>query len=313
MTTLFELASELRQTHAAVRRMDDLVRERPDDDALELNMLAIQKRQRSLERQFAELANQKHTDVLAYRFVPESGNSYPLSAVAGALSALQEAIAVVFDALKSVPKVRARISADIAAQTTLDFAYSFDGSLGFAFSIPNERLLLVESDLDRAVALLFRAIKATTREEIIALSKEIGAAGLRKIYLWADQHSKFDIGAGIEWRRQAEARYEVNVQPAALTRLKEIIEESSPETREDVTIDGVLMGIDVTADTFRIAVADGDDMKGRLADDFDRSEHWAVVTRYSAVVEVRTKISYATDIEVKTNFLKSLTKSFRTE
>ncbi len=306
MTTLFELAAELRQTHAAVRRMDELFAAHPDDDALEINMLGIQKRQRVLELQFAELANQKHVDVLGYRFIPEAGNSYPLTAVAGALSALQEAISVVFDALRSVPKIRARISADIAALTSLDFAYTYDGSLGFAFSIPNERLLLGESDLDRAVSLIFRTIKATSRDEISVLAQEIGPAGLRRIYRWADQHSKFDIGADIEWRRRLEVRDEVRVQPQELMRLKEIIEESSPETQDDIEINGVLMGIDVTADTFRLAVAEGDDVRGRLADEFNRAEHWAVVTRYSALLNVRTKLSYATDTELKSYFLKSL-------
>lgn len=306
MTTLFELAAELRQTHASIRRMEDLVAAHPEDDALEINMLAIQKRQRSLEQQFAALTDQEHVDVLGYRFIPEAGHSYPLAAVAGALSALQDAIAVVFDALKSAPKIRARISADVAALTTLNFAYSFDGSLGFVFSIPNERLLMIESDLDRAIALVFRAMKADSPEQISQLAREIGAAGLRRIYQWADQHEKFDIGAGIEWRRRHEIREQVQVQPSGLARLKEIIEASSPESHEDVLLDGILMGIDVTADTFRLAVADGEDVRGRLADDFDRSQHWAVVTRYKALVEVRTKVSYATDTEVKTYYLKRL-------
>jgi hypothetical protein len=313
MTTLFELAADLRQTHAAIRHMEELIAARPDDDALELNMLAIQKRQRVLEREFAELANLKHVDVLSYRFIPETGTAYPLSAVAGALSALQEAVTIVFDALKTVPKIKARISPDIAAATTLDFAYSYDGSLGFAFSIPNERLLLIESDLDMAISLVFRAMKATTRDEIVNLAKEIGPAGLRRIYKWSEHHSQYDIGAGIEWRRRQEVREEVRVQPAALIRLQELIKESSPETIEDIAIDGVLMGIDVTADNFRLAVAEGDDVRGRLAEEFDRSQHWAVVTRYSAVIEVRTKISYATDTELKSFYLKQLRPLIQTE
>ena len=113
MTTLLDLAAELRSTHAAVRRMEEMVSARPDDDALEINMLSLRKRQLSLERQFAELADQKHTDVLGYRFIPESGASYPLSAVAGALASLQEAVAVVFDALRTSPKIKARISAQV--------------------------------------------------------------------------------------------------------------------------------------------------------------------------------------------------------
>lgn len=36
--------AELRQTHAAIKRMETLVVAHPEDDALELNMLAIQKR-----------------------------------------------------------------------------------------------------------------------------------------------------------------------------------------------------------------------------------------------------------------------------
>jgi hypothetical protein len=98
----------------------------------------------------------------------------------------------------------------------------------------------------------------------------------------------------------------VRASPLALTHLKELIEDSSSETREEITIDGVLMGIDVTADTFRIAVADGEDIRGRLANDFDRMQHWAVLTPYSAVLDVCTKVSYATDIEVKTYILKEL-------
>lgn len=313
MTTLFELAAELRQTHAAIRQINDLIGAHPNDDALEVNMLAIQKRQRVLESQFAELANQQHIDVLGYRFVPETGNSYPLSAVAGALSALQEAISVVFDALKTVPKLRARVSADIAALTTLNFAYTYDGSLGFAFSIPNERLLFAGSDLDRAMELVFKLMKATSRDEISIIAHIIGVAGVRKIYQWAEHHSKYDIGADLEWRRRQEVRNEVRVQPTELERLRELIEESSPETVEPVTLDGVLMGIDVTADTFRLAVPEGDDVRGRLAEEFNRSEHWAVVTRYRARLDVRTKISYATEAEIKSYFLKELQPLRQTE
>ena len=87
-------------------------------------------------------------------------------AITKSLATFQELVTAIFDAFKTSPKLRAKISAEIVAQSTLNFGYAYPGSLGFVLTMPNDRLLIGESELDRAFQTIFAMTKAEQSAEV---------------------------------------------------------------------------------------------------------------------------------------------------
>lgn len=55
---------------------------------------------------------------------------------------------------------------EIVAETALTFGYTFPGSVGIVFTMPNERLLIGETALDEADRKVFDMAKAQTPDQI---------------------------------------------------------------------------------------------------------------------------------------------------
>jgi hypothetical protein len=156
----------------------DIIKD-PRDWSLAITAQSLRQRQIDLEREFASLANINLLDVCDYRLVPPESGEYPIVSVAKTLASFQELVTTVFDAFKTAPKLRARFTADIVAASTLNFGYAYPGSLGFVLTMPNDRLLLGESELDRAFEAIFEMAKAQRPAELAAYVARVGVASIR--------------------------------------------------------------------------------------------------------------------------------------
>src|SRR5262249_14820307 len=159
-----------------------------------------------------------------------------LAWLANALGDYQTALSLFFEAIRSkTPKQTAKLSTDAIAQSSLDFGYTFAGSVGFVLTIPNERLLEMENDLDEAVQLIFEVSKAQTPPEILNHAKRLGKAPIRAIFRWADSHVKALFSADIEWRRGRSLRKKTIIQNPEFERLQQTLLQTSEETTTEIT------------------------------------------------------------------------------
>ena len=147
------------------------------------------------------MTEQHHLDVCSYRLFPAGERRVKISWLASALNDFQEWFTVVFDSIKNGPKDRARFDADTVSETAFDFAYSFNGSVGIVLTMPNERLLVGETTLDKTFLAINEMSKAENSEQIANLAKLFGIASIRKMYQWTNDHVQSGLGADIQWRR----------------------------------------------------------------------------------------------------------------
>jgi hypothetical protein len=223
---------------------------------------------------------------------------YPIISVTRALASFQELVTTVFDAYRTQPKLRARFTADVVVGSTLSFGYAYPGSLGFVLTMPNERFLVGESELDRAIQTIFEMAKAERPAQLAAYVARVGVASIRRLYAWSQSHAEYGLSADIRWRRRQADRARLVVQKEELARLREIIDQASEENAEQFNVTGELIGLDIgSGNHFRISVPLAEDVAGRISDSFDRASHYEIHGRVTAGVIKRSKIYYSTERE----------------
>lgn len=297
MTTLFAVLDELRDVSAELTRLEDIIGRNPQYPSLQLDRASLEKRQHTLELELAELSAQQHLDICSYRFIGDAKRRYPLSALTNALREFQSVVTTAYDAIKTGVKRRARISAEIAEESSFDFGYVFAGSLGFVLTMPNERMLIGESELDRAIATIFEVMDADRPQRIAELAKIVGVPTIRRIHGWAESHIANDLSADIQWRRREELRSRIIKQPPELKVLAEIIESTSEMETELLELHGLLVGLDTDLGTFHMKFEGADDIRGTLAEEFRYDPLYSLNVAYTASLIKSTIVHYAYESE----------------
>lgn len=307
MSRLLEIQELLQDTGAAIARIEPSLAESPNRPSLLFTLQSLRKRQGQLEAEFLDAANQIGEDVCSYRLLPDETIRLTISALAKALGDFQHLFSVTYDAIKNGPKERASIGAEVAENTAFGFGYTFAGSVGVVFTLPNERLLAdFPSDLDRAVSMIFQIAKINEPNQIAPLAKEIGRPPIQAIYTWARDHAQHGLGASIEWRRNKEIRNSLLIQQPELDRLHKTIALSSEESQEEVTVRGLLEAADVRRHRFEILTEEGGAIKGSFENAISESHVVTIPKRYTATIRKTTRLIYATDTEESSYFLVGL-------
>jgi hypothetical protein len=307
MSRLLDVFDELRETQAELGRLEATVAAHPEYESLTLDLFSIQKRQESLQAEFQKLASEKHVDIVSYKIIPNSSARVPLRAMTSTLDRFQAAVSTVYDAIKFGVKQKTKITAEVATQSGFDFAYTFSGSLGVVLTVPNERLLFGESELDRAVELFFSAAHAQRREQIVEFARTAGISSVRRLFEWSQAHSAYDTSADIQLRRDTEIRKELAVEVGDLSKLQEIIKETSDTEEIDVDISGSLVGLDTTLETFHIVVPGADeDIQGSWSAEFQYDPDIKLKGRYQAKLLKKSTTYYAYEKDEIKWFLKKL-------
>ena len=209
MTSLIDIQEKLLDTQAFIGHLEQRLIEYPHSDVLIDNLRSVQKRQRNLERDFAEEANKAGVEVCSYRLFTEEGMP-SITALAKALDSFQTLISSVYDALKNGPKHRRRLSKEIVKETSLSFGYAFSGSVGMVLTLPNIQLLPRGSAslLDESIGFLFQMAKATTIGEMANFTLKVGFPPIRALSEWSKVHADHNLGVDIEWGVQKQIKRE---------------------------------------------------------------------------------------------------------
>ncbi len=106
MTSLADLLIDLRDTDLTLHDLHDLADGRNGDDIVRVNIEAVAKRRRDLERQLDAALRIDQLDLIRYRIERESGDEAPAAAAARSIVLFQEVTTAVFDAVRDGPKRR---------------------------------------------------------------------------------------------------------------------------------------------------------------------------------------------------------------
>jgi hypothetical protein len=293
-------------TGATIGRLEAELSRHPDSRGIAANIISLRKLHSKLEHDFGQAAEDIGLDVLHYRLLEERPTAKALSRSVGTF---QDALAVAYDALRHGPKMRRSISPSALAETELRVAYSYPGSFGVVFTVPNERLLIpdMQSYFDRAAETVVQLGKAHEHKEVIVdAEKRVGRATLAAVYDWAKANAQSRTDTAIEWRRGDKARGEALIQVPEFVALSESLERIARTIEETMTLTGTLVGGDISSRRFHFVTTNDEDIRGRFADAISESQVAQLPGRYTAVVRKTTEITYATDEEKLSYFLDKL-------
>jgi hypothetical protein len=294
MSELAEIQEKLQDTVATLAALENDIALHPDVAALRLNYQSIDKRRKKLEAELAAAASAKGLEVCTYRILSEESR-VKVAGLASVLGEYQNLVSIFYDALKSGAKQRATLNAEAIQETSLDFAYSFAGSVGFVFTVPNERTFFDNTHLDEAIRLIFEASRAEQSTDIIRFARQLGPAPIRVLYRWTASHVRWTFSAEIQWKRGPELRQAALIQVPEFRRLQQVLDETSDDTHERIVLVGELVGADIPRRSFHFRPGSGKDIKGFFAEVIDHAHTVELPKRYRATLMKTTRIKYSTE------------------
>ncbi len=300
MSELVELQHKLQDTASQITQLEREVARSPDSLGLRLSLESVVKRFDELQTDFQDLADQKALDVCSYRLFKENDEGPSLRGFSGALNEFQASFSALFDAIQNGPRRRTRLTPEVVESTKFGFGYAYAGSVGVVLTLDRERMLIDVGPLTDTITTFFNLAQAPTRDDIREIGRQLGPAPLRSIFKWADAHVSDGIGADISWQH-GEDTTRLFLQRVEMQRLRDEIDATSEEEREELTITGVLTGASVVTKRFDFQPDDAEAISGRFTDAISEAHEVRIpAARYRATVERITKIRYSSDEESTT-------------
>jgi len=296
MSYLLDIQEKLQDTAAMLAQLERDLARRPDAFGVQLNIMSLEKRKQKLETELSAATAAMGLEVCSYRLLPTQ-ERVKLAGVTSALGQYQSLLSSFYDAIKNGPKRSAKLSAEVVAETALDLAYVFPGSIGFVLTVPNETTLFDNTTIDESISLIFEVAKAQRPDEVLAFARRLGPAPIRALYNWADAHVKALFTADIEWRRGERIRQKGMIQWQEFERLQRAISETSDEVSEEFTLTGMLLGTDVATRKFHLRPDNGSDIRGESGEIISISHPVEVPKRYTVKIRKTTKTHYSTEQE----------------
>lgn len=307
MKAFTEIIQKISDTQQAMRKLAALLSKNPSRLSLQSSYESLQKRHEVLEAKFLSLSNQNQLDVCSYRVFSEIGENYPIFAFGSALRDFQKWFSTIYDALKTGPKKRARLSPEILTESTLNFAFSFPGSVGVAMTIPSERMLF-ENDLQLAMIKTTEMLKAEGSDQVHYFAKQLGAASVRALYCWVEDHVNAGLGVDIHWVSNEKPISEIIMGFEKMKNLKQAIEETSDLEEATLEVQGWLVGADTSSHTFHMVFEEDREIRGTMSEAVGASYTVELPQFYIATIKKTSFVNYATGEEKTTYFLESLKK-----
>jgi hypothetical protein len=223
--------------------------------------------------------------------------------ITAVLGTFQEVFTTVYNAIVNGPKQTSKVSAEIAVASSFGFAFTFPGSVGVMMTLPNDRLLVGETDLDQAMSKTLQLLTADDSDEIQELTRVVGVPAVRKAYEWAHVNSAAGFGADIVWRRGETGIMEVRVQAPEVAAVAMAMRAAVAE--EQVVLVGELMDVNMFDRTFQMSV-DGRTIHGQFDKAIRAGSPAELPKRYRAIMKISTRVVVGEGQEERTYFLVRL-------
>ncbi|MBZ9726815.1 hypothetical protein LB554_23005 [Mesorhizobium sp. CO1-1-11] len=299
------VADRAKKAHASVSRLEAALQRAPQDRGLQINLASMRRLAEQARSDLNRLAAINHIEVCNYRLSPEFGDGYALEHVASSFLEYQLLFSQIYDAFANGPKSNAVIGAEAKAASTLDFAFSYSGSLGIVLLAKSERDF-IEGNLDKPIDALYQIMDVSDVDNVKDIANNLGRAVVKRVHDWSKATVKGGFAADIRWKRSDGVERGQVIARSKLEKIAEIIDRTSDEKTIPISVAGTLVGIDVNAKTFHFVVPDGESYKGKLDDQFSLIAQNRVPAPYVADISMIERQHYATDVREVKNVLRRL-------
>lgn len=281
---LFERLNGIEATIAQATRADG----EPLSDGAKVMLESLERRRDELREMTEELAAERLIDVFDYRVIPGLENRFPIKEVGQTLSRWQDVLTAFFAAVReNKPRIRATFTKEIEDASTLNWAYSYSGSLGIVMYVPNDQLLATESDLDIAVNAIMELVNTETVADVKRIADRFGKAAVKSFFDWSKTQTDADLSADIKWKRGKDIKVSRLVQPLELEIVQGIIKIADKRNDTIDAYDGVLVALNVKGQgSFKMSFADPElaDVSGKFDAHFNWQKPHRVPARYTATL-----------------------------
>jgi hypothetical protein len=293
MSGIGNLLDDLAESDRVALELRRLAETALQDDVLTVNLDAVKRRRSDLEHQLGSLLRTHQLDLIRYRLELFDGSAPSAIAVARSIVQFQNLVTTVFDAVRSGAKRHPHPSHENTRMSALSFANPLGAKAGIHFTIANDRLLAIASELDEAFALIFELLMARTKSALRAIAARAGIASVTAAHAWAEVAVQYGLTVTIGWRKTSDERSSVMLSHSDALLFKTAIEAVSEEAFTEVDRPCELMAIDESAGTFRIEATGGEVIAGTLGEGFPRGGNWTTHHWYTAVLHRAMRIRYA--------------------
>lgn len=230
-----------RRAFASVSRLEGALAREPDRADLQTNLAASQKLARKSQDQLFRLSEIQHIEVSNYRLLPESAQGYVLPCVAQLLLEYQNLFSQIFDALRNGPKERATLGREALEESSMEFAYSYSGSLGVVLFVPSERGLF-SGKLDESIDALFQVLNIDSQSTVRDVARTLGRPVVKRIHDWSDANIKGGFATDVRWNRSDGRQLGEVIERRRMEKIVEIIGATSDQQMEEMSVVGILIG-----------------------------------------------------------------------
>ncbi len=304
MNAVIELQGMLLETQDLLAHLEQAVQKNPHSIGLRINSQSAAKRFQELEGEFQRIAAESSIDVCRYRLFGVSHDTkISVLALTDTLREFQKLFSTAYGAIKHGPRSKP-VDADIAKETSLNFGYSFAGSVGVVMTLEN-RKLLVESSLDAAMQGVFDIAKARTEQEVVKASATLGGPTVRALYNWVTDHLSHNLGVDVQWVRGPVVKGSLTLQVPELKQLATVLQAASEPVDDEVVFDGTVEGCEHRSSLrFHFLTDDGTEIKCPYkAGVISKENPLKSPARYRATFKKKAKKIIATNQDVDASYL----------
>jgi len=294
-----------RTAAAMLSSMEATAARNPNDLSLRLNVASAQRLMAGAERSLADITRRESVDVCRYRLVPLIAEEFAVRGVARSLESFQEMFSQVHDAIIRGGRDRAGVPPERRQETTLEFGYSFSGSLGVVLVMPGQ-LSLFEGKFDRTLDAINQVFEIEDNDGLRDAAHKLGRAAIQKVFEWSQANSREGFEVDLKWTTPATLEKGRYIDHQQFARTAQIISQTTESESLPLRVIGTLVGINVKTKSFHFVEPDGESFRGQLDDDFPADREWTVNQEYIALMSVETTVRFATGQETKRYKLQSL-------
>jgi hypothetical protein len=297
MSRVSDILDDLAEADAGAHELRRLAEADPRDEIIAINLDAVKRRRADLERQLGTELATRQIDLIRYRVELFDGSAPPAIAVARSIVLFQTLVTAAFDAIRNSPKRLYHPSHENLRMSSLSFARAPGGNTAIHFTIPNDRLLVLASELDETFGLIFELLMSRAKTMFRNIAARGGIASVTAAHAWAENAVQYGLTTTVAWRKGSDEQRVVTLSHSDALLFKTAIEAVSDETVDDIDRQCELQALDDAAGTFRIEVSGGETISGVLADAFPRGGSWTTHHWYTAILQRAMRVRYATGEE----------------
>ncbi len=300
------VAERARSAFSAVARSAQALARNPQSSAAQLNYASRKKLADQSQEELLRLAEINNIEVCNYRLISFDDFQFPLADVSRSCLNYQLLFSQVHDSVRNGPKNNALIGDEAYAESTLQIAYTYAGSLGIVMLAQSQRSFF-EGSLDPSINALFDVVNVKSRSDVQRVVERLGNSVIKRVRDWSAINSQGGFSIDLRWKRSDGANLGGVFEKKDFDLIVDMIGEISDESRDHIRVVGTLVGIDLKSGTFHISSELVPDIRGTLQEEFPRDDSVEVGVNYDCDIIVIEKVRYATGVSEVRFELKRLT------